>query len=126
MERALLLRPSQIEDAGVGCFATESIPANEPVLRSSERLRKLAQAAIHPAYLKFCVHLESDLFLAPEDFLRMNMLWYANHAKHPNLTFHGNKLWTNQPIAAGEELTLYYPDLLTHPTNKTWVRPEHI
>lgn len=127
MRRNLILRPSRIENAGIGCFTVDTIPSHEPVIvGKSERLRTLSRVAIGETYLKYCIHKGGDNFLAPEDFLQMSVLWYVNHAKEPNLELHGNKLWTRRDISPEEELTLYYPDLLTHPVNQEWSTCEDI
>jgi SET domain-containing protein len=56
----------------------------------------------------------------------MGVFWYVNHAKRPGLVFQKQRLSALRDIAAGEELTLYYSDLLTHPKNKLWVKPSDI
>ena len=126
MDHALILKPSLFEGAGVGCFAVNTIPAGVPVSLHSDKLQLLSRETIGEAYLKFCIFQGEDRYLSPSNFASMHMLWYVNHAKIPNLELRDRKLWTRTAINAGEELTLYYPDLLTHPINATWVRPEHI
>ncbi len=117
-----MLRPSLIEGAGVGCFAVNAIsqgarlyfPDNAPN-------RKLAKADISDAHLKYCPLLESGLYLAPANFATMSVVWYINHARDPNVEAIDWKLFTAKDIEPNEELTLYYPDLLTHPKNAEWV-----
>lgn len=121
-----LLKPSLIPDAGVGCFSLSAIARGERLGREPSAFRYLAQDEIPDAFLKFCILLESGRFLSPENFLRMGVFWYINHAKVPNVAFDGKRLTAVRGIRPGEELTLYYSDLLTHPKNKLWVRPSDV
>jgi len=122
-----ILKPSLIPSAGVGCFATRPIPRAAQLSPGfEENFRRLAMEEIPDEYLKFCVLLTSGVYLSPENFLRMGVFWYINHAKRPNLLFEHHKLYARRDIACGEELTLYYSDLLTHPKNKLWVNASHI
>lgn len=123
-----ILQPSTIPDAGVGCFALSALAENMRlnVNNAQQSTRLLSEQAIPDVYLKYCVLLDSNAYLAPACFTAMSVFWYINHAKEPNVGFIDHKLHALHPIKPGEELTLYYPDLLTHPKNKLWVRPEHI
>jgi hypothetical protein len=121
-EHLFLLMPSAIPRAGIGCFAASAIHQGAQLSRDrEERFRRLPADEIPDAYLKYCVMLENGLFLAPEDYLRMGVFWYVNHARTPNLRFENGRLYAHRMICAGEELTLYYSDLLTHPKNLLWV-----
>lgn len=119
-----ILRPSRIPGAGVGCFACSAMQKGAQLSPGyEERFRHLRLEEIPEEYLKYCVLLDSGLFLSPQNFLRMGIFWYVNHAKAPNLVFERHRLYAAREIAPGEELTLYYSDLLTHPKNKEWVKP---
>ena len=122
-----LLKPSLINGAGVGCFNTTIIPAGMQLSPGYvENFRTLTIRDIPDEYLKFCVLSRSGLFLSPQNFLRMGVFWYINHGKEPNLSFEQHRLYTRRPIMPGEELTLYYSDLLTHPKNLLWVKDSDI
>ena len=123
-----ILKPSLIFNAGVGCFALAYVPAGERLVGDVVPFstKQLLESEIPDSYLKYCVFLENGLYLAPSNFLAMSVFWYVNHSKTPNVEFMGNKLFAKHDINPGDELTLYYPDLLTHPKNATWVLPEHI
>ncbi len=122
-----LLKPSGIDGAGVGCFSTTPIAAEAQLSPGYvENFRTLGTEDIPDEYLKFCVLLRSGLFLSPQNFLRMGVFWYINHAKEPNVVFEKHKLYTKRTVAVGEELTLYYSDLLTHPKNLLWVKDSDI
>ena len=131
MERAenlFIVKPSAIPDAGVGCFAMSPITDSTRLNSSPEQntTRLLAEEEIPDVYLKYCPLLESGLYIAPANFTMMSVFWYVNHAKHPNTDLSDGKLYAAGDIEPGEEVTMYYPDLLTHPKNKLWVRPEHV
>lgn len=122
-----LLKPSLIPQAGVGCFCVTDVPEGSQLSPGYEEcFRRLRHDDVPDEYLKYCVLLENGLYLSPQNFLRMGVFWYVNHAKCPNLVFENQKLYARRKLAAGEELTLYYSDLLTHPKNKLWVRPDDI
>lgn len=123
-----IVQTSEIPDAGVGCFAMSPIP-NHTRLNSTPAegtVRTLCEDEIPDIYLKYCPLLESGLYLAPINFTMMSVFWYINHAKRPNTLVVDGKIHAARDIEPGEEVTMYYPDLLTHPKNKLWIRPEHI
>lgn len=124
-EQIMVLKPSLIEGAGVGCFALSAIGLGERItVGHRENNRRLPEQEIHDSYLKYCPLLDSGLYLAPANFAVMSVLWYINHAREPNLQTEGWRLYATRDIDEGEELTMYYPDLFTHPKNKEWVIPE--
>ncbi len=125
-ETTFVLRVSQLDTTGVGCFALdplqEGMRLHLPHDTSTNRI--LAIDEIPDTHLKYCPRLESGYFLAPANFAMMSIFWYINHDKNPNIVTEKWRLFTARDIEPGEELTMYYPDLLTHPKNKAWVIPE--
>ncbi len=122
-----LVQTSLIPKAGVGCFSVSHIAKGSELRpKRKENFRRLTLEEIPDEFLKFCILLSSGHFLSPEDFLRMGVFWYINHAREPNVEFTCGRLRARHNIKPGDELTLYYSDLLTHPKNLTWVRPEHV
>ena len=121
-----MLRPSERDVKGVGCFAVRALAAGTQLYFPEEagQNRQLSIDEIPDSHLKYCPLLSNGLFLAPPSFARMSPLWYANHDREPNIMAEKWRLITARAIAPGEELVLYYPDLLTHPKNKLWVVPE--
>lgn len=118
----LLVKASHIPNAGVGCFTVNSINEGQRIVSGSMVNRKLKLDEIPSiCYWKYCVLLKSGFYLAPQNFNQMGALWYVNHAKEPNMEFRKGKLHARRRIEAGQELTLYYSDLLTHPISG-WVR----
>lgn len=124
-ENLYMLKPSLIEGAGVGCFAVSPIPKGTRLIRpkAAGENRRLAEEDIPDSHLKYCPLLESGLYLAPADFAAMSVFWYINHAREPNVDTESWHLYAGDDIEPGEEITIYYPDLLTHPKNHAWVDP---
>lgn len=118
-----MLRPSTVQEAGVGCFAVTNIEEGERLQVDGpvESNQHLPIDAIADTHLKYCPLLESGLYLAPANFATMSVFWYINHARNPNIFADKWRLYASENISAGEELFLYYPDLLTHPKNVEWV-----
>lgn len=125
-ESSFILKPSERDVTGVGCFTIEAVSAGTRLYIPGDRSvnRQLPIDEIPDSYLKYCPLLDSGKFLAPENFAAMNIFWYINHDRNPNVVADKWKLYANRDIEAGEEVTLYYPDLLTHPKNIEWVVPE--
>lgn len=121
----LILGPSHIEGAGIGCFTLIDIPDDTRIsVDENQKNRKLHEHEIPDSHLKYCPLLESGLYLAPANFAVMSVTWYINHAREPNIKQSRWQLNSARNIEAGEELFVYYPDLLTHPKNVSWVVPE--
>lgn len=118
-----ILKPSTVQEAGVGCFAVTDIEEGERLQSDGplEPNQHLPIDSIADTHLKYCPLLESGLYLAPANFATMSVFWYINHARNPNIVADKWRLYASEKIPAGEELFLYYPDLLTHPKNIEWV-----
>lgn len=124
-ESSFILKPSQRDINGVGCFAVKTISKGTRLEVLGELpTRKLSLEEIPDSHLKYCPLLESGDFLAPANFARMAVFWYINHDRGANVIADRWRLFADRNIKPGEELTLYYPDLITHPKNKEWVIPE--
>ncbi|HSX16068.1 MAG TPA: SET domain-containing protein [Candidatus Saccharimonadales bacterium] len=125
MEALFSLKPSARDLTGVGCFAVGAIRAGTRLhIPGDTGTRRLSLEEVPDTHLKYCPLLESGDFLAPANFALMSVFWYINHDRDPNVIADGWRLFAKQDMPPGEELTLYYPDLLTHPKNKLWVIPE--
>lgn len=124
-EGNFLLKPSLRDVTGVGCFAVGDIAAGTRLHFEDDSInRRLTLEEIPDSHLKYCPLLDSGEFLAPANFALMSVFWYINHDRDPNVAADKWRLFADRNIDAGEELTLYYPDLLTHPKNREWVVPE--
>jgi SET domain len=126
LETAFILQPSTRDTTGVGCFALRAISAETRLYISgnSGENRQLTQDEIPDSHLKYCPLLNSGKFLVPPNFASMTFFWYINHDRDPNVVADRWQLFAGRDIEVGEELTLYYPDVLTHPRNKEWVIPD--
>ncbi|MFZ1301845.1 MAG: SET domain-containing protein [Candidatus Microsaccharimonas sp.] len=124
-ESLFILKPSERDTTGVGCFALRMVEAGTRLYIPGDKSvnRRLSADEIPEGFLKYCPLLETGEFLAPENFASMSMFWYINHDRQPNIVADKWKLFAARDIQPGEEITLYYPDLLTHPMNKLWVDP---
>ncbi len=125
-KNVFILKPSTIPTAGVGAFSCSFITKGQVIntTDNSKSFLQLEEKQIDDNYLKYCVLLTNGKYLSPLDFLKMGVFWYINHSESPNLEFKDNKLWSLEDIQPGDELTLYYSDLLTHPKNKLWYKPK--
>lgn len=125
MNTKLLLGVSNIEKAGVGVYTLESIEADQKIILKNNvcvfRQKKINE--IPDEYLKYCPLTENGNFLCPDNFHHMNIFWYLNHSNEPNLSWTKDGIFAKRKIEKGEELTVYYSDLLTHPKNKLWNAP---
>ncbi len=113
------LRPSTIEGAGVGVFATTDVPRGT-VLRelfAPDDVRRLTWAEFAtldvPSDVKenFVTRYETECFV-PAHFNRISVGWYLNDSEEPNLAHDANyDYYALRAIAAGEELLIRYDDL---------------
>lgn len=129
-----LLKPSLIPTAGVGCFSLSKIPAGHTLSDTGaarakltphncwDQFRKMTIDEIPDEFLKYCVLLDDRVtFMAPLSFHHMGVFWYTNHQRDPNTAFHDRTMFAIKPIEPGDEISLYYSDLTTHPKNLEWV-----
>lgn len=143
VEDLFTLKSSLIPTAGIGCFS-ESFISKGSNLRSVNNCFYIAaghyfsqvssggfpirhENDIPDCFLKYCFLKEEQLYWCPKDFFFMGKFWYINHSKNPNTAMNEDmRLVAARDIQAGEELTTYYNDLLTHPKNKLWVTESDI
>jgi SET domain-containing protein len=117
-----ILKPSTIENAGVGVFSVENIKSGAKLTLGDIKGKLLEKELedIPDEFLKYCPLLSNNRFLCPENFNQMTIFWYLNHSNLPNVSWLKEGFYSNREILKNEELTVYYPDLLTHPKNKLW------
>ena len=108
---SFVLRPSGIE--GIGVFAVHNI-AKGTYLRlfsPAERVKIRKESGKHAAFLhRYSVEL-GGMFHGPEDFGRMSVGWYLNHASRPSAEHRAYRYYAKRNIRAGEELTINYNTL---------------
>jgi hypothetical protein len=118
-----ILRQSNIPNAGIGVFTLGDIePSQQLVLGQLSIFKKKSLSEIDDCFLKFCPMLEDEIFLCPESFHTMNVFWYINHSDTPNLVWTEGRLFSKRKVHSGEELTIFYHDLETHPKNIIWYK----
>lgn len=111
------LKPSLIH--GVGCFAIRDIPVgvdpfpdsnSEHQFVEKEKVANLPPE-IKKLYYDFCCD-EDGIYYCPKSFNRVDVSWYLNHSKNPNMVFRevGTTFgfFTARDIKDGEELTIDY------------------
>lgn len=126
-EFSFILKPSPI--AGIGVFAIHDIPKGAIVLTTAFRIRSLKTKDVPKELLHYCVHLNDEECLGPDEFDRMEIGWYINHSQTPNIarefvdyaseelnSFKARPFVAIQDIKAGEEITVDY-NYLQEPEN---------
>jgi hypothetical protein len=103
----------------VGVIAVIDIPkGTNPFTHSSDKIRKLKKKDVlkslklghRKLYEDFCVQ-EGEYLWAPVNFNRMDISWFLNHSKKPNVQAAdgtGSFFHTLRKIKAGEELLSDY------------------
>lgn len=127
-EFSFILKPSPI--AGIGVFALHDIPKGAMVLHTKFKIRLLNTKEVPAELLSYCVHLNDEKCLGPEQFDRMEIGWYINHSDTPNIardfveytneeinSFKARPFTAIQDIKAGDEITVDYNYL---------AEPEHL
>ncbi len=111
---SFILKPSTINNAGIGVFALHDIDKNTYV----ELFLKDFQEELHdkndvPKELQvYCLNHKSGKLLCPKYFNRMDIGNYLNHSEAPNLRYkNGNGYFALRDIKAGEELFMNYREL---------------
>lgn len=118
-EFSFVLKPSPI--AGIGVFAIHDIPKGAIVLTTEFRIRSLKTKDVPKELLHYCVYLNDEECLGPEHFDRMEIGWFINHSKTPNIardfveyateelnSFKARPFIAIQDIKAGDEITVDY------------------
>ncbi|OGN06706.1 MAG: hypothetical protein A2750_03200 [Candidatus Yanofskybacteria bacterium RIFCSPHIGHO2_01_FULL_45_42] len=111
------LRPSKIH--GVGCFAICDIPAGtDPFKQSGGKMIWVSRRSLRglPRELKklygdFCVR-KGNKYGCPANFNQLDVSWYLNHSKKPNMVCRVEKgvynFYAARDIRKGEEITIDY------------------
>ena len=105
-EFSAILKPSTI--AGIGVFAVYDIEVSVQVLpKFHPRESKISD--IPAEFLNYCIFLDDEKCLCPKEFDRMEIGWYLNHSKNPNVEKRADgNLYTIRAIKAGEEILIDY------------------
>jgi SET domain-containing protein len=113
-EFSFILKPAKNPEHGVGVFTLHNI--DEGILIAAflptHSSRHMKKEDIPESLLGYCVGKEDGTYACPNDFSCMEIGWYLNHSKNPNIA--GNAIdgfYSLRSINAGEELLLNYNDL---------------
>ncbi|WP_375514764.1 SET domain-containing protein-lysine N-methyltransferase [uncultured Nostoc sp.] len=108
-EYSFILKPSSIH--GVGVFATHPIRSGTDLrlFARSENTRVIPSGSKYDNlfYGYYGVKRERG-FACPEDFGRMSVGWYLNHADTPNAAYRHYVFYALCDIDEGEEITINY------------------
>lgn len=122
-EFSAILKLSAI--SGIGVFAVYDIDENVQVLpKFFPREAKISD--IPAEFLNYCIFLDDEKCLCPKEFDRMEIGWYLNHSKEPNIEKRADgNVYTIRAIKAGEEILIDYnqfgePDSLKDPYVKDY------
>lgn len=109
-EFTFILKPSPI--GGIGMFATHHIPKGMQFANKKFTKKKRKTKDVPEEFLKYCIHLNDEECLTPEQFDHMEIGWYVNHSDHPNvIRFSDENIVAARDIAAGEEIFIDYNQL---------------
>ncbi len=111
---SFVLKPSTINNAGVGVFALHDIDKDTYMeLFLKDFQEELRDEKDVPKELQvYCLNHESGKLLCPKFFNRMDIGNYLNHSEDPNLRYEkGKGYFALRDIKAGEELFANYREL---------------
>lgn len=110
-EFSFILKPSTIEGAGVGVFATHDIKKGTLLrLYGEEKNRVLKKNEVPKEFVRYA-HDMGDKLLCPQDFGWMPLGWYLNHSKNANLEEKEDGSYAIKDIKVGEEIFIDYNTL---------------
>lgn len=113
-EFSFLLKPSTIESAGIGVFATHDMPVGTIIYFSQKNYphRVLKKSDIPEDFLHFCIAVTEEEWLCPDDFSKMGFGWFINHSFTPNIKkVELGSAHVIRAIKKGDEILLNYNDL---------------
>lgn len=111
-EFSFILQPA--ESRGIGIFASHDIPAGTIIqfFPDGFQHRILNKKDIPKDFLKYCVAQDDEHYKCPQNFGRMEIVWYINHAASANIIrIRPGVCMTKKDIKKGEEITLNYNEL---------------
>jgi SET domain-containing protein len=111
-EASFLLRPCA---HGIGVFAAHEI-SQGTYLRLYRSLeadppRKVRRTEVPGEFIKYCLDLDNEYVMRPNDFGHMEIVWFLNHSDQPNARHEAHRYYALRDIAAGDEITIDYGTL---------------
>ena len=105
-EFSVFLKPSLI--SGVGVFTALELSAGVRVFpKFAPKIRKVAD--VPSEFIGYCILINDNECLSPQEFDHMEIGWYLNHSNNPNVERRANgNLYTIRKIEAGEEILVDY------------------
>ncbi len=110
---SFILKPSTVEDSGIGVFATHSIKKGTRLELFTESFEEvLREKEDVPAVLQgYCLDQEHGKLLCPKYFNRMDIGNYLNHSREANTRWDGTAYYALYDIEEGAELFSNYNEL---------------
>lgn len=115
-EFSFILKPSTIENAGIGVFATHDI-TKDTFLRlfgskstEEESVRTIKKSEVPEMFHDYCKDMGEEI-ICPKDFGHISTGWYLNHSKTPNAYKIAYDWYALRDINAGEEIFIDYNTL---------------
>ena len=114
-EFSFILKPVE---HGIGVFATHDIKQDTYLRLFGSETPETDVSVIRKAgdvpelFRSYCVYRKNDELVAPQDFGRIEICYYLNHSKNPNV-YHSQiyDCYAKRDIRAGEEITIDYNEL---------------
>lgn len=101
----VILKPSSIE--GVGIFAIRNIKKGTkifPAMNPKPAHIKEIPLQFH----KYCILLDDEKCMSPQNFNCMEIAWYMNHSHTPNVVREKDGVLALRDIKEGEEILIDY------------------
>ena len=109
-EFSTILAPSPI--GGIGVFATHDLAKDTQIFSGTHVPRKMRIKDVPEAFIKYCVFINDEECIGPEQFDRMEIGWFLNHSYTPNIKITTEKKMIAMfDIKSGDELFLDYNEL---------------
>ena len=111
---SFILKPSTINNGGVGVFALHDITKNTYMeLFLKDFQEEICDKKDVPEELQgYCLNLPNNKILCPKLFNRMDIGNYLNHSENPNVKYKKEKgYFAVRDIKNGEEILANYRDL---------------
>ncbi len=115
-ELSFVLKPSPL--GGVGVFAAHDIAAGTHLFTQPYRVRTLKVKDIPQEFMNYCIYINYEECICPEQFDRMEIGWYVNHSSDPNIvnktqakdprSLDNRNVYAIKDIKAGEEILIDY------------------